>query len=230
MTGELDETEREAYLDTLNEQLEQAVEPVIDKANAIGKEEYELLQKVNTFADFAEDTQKVLMTEDFIRECFFGDLNDELFQFHLPEDLPVATEEEKKALFADFIQKTRSSLETLPVQTRKIAMQTLMGALPPIYSVSEVMEMVTNAIDSASSLEQKALIVDKVGMVFQDNHYQSLTEHAHEHHHDDDCGCGHDHHEHHHHDHDCGCGHDHHEHHHHDHDCGCGHDHHHDHH
>ena len=104
-----------------------------------------------------------------------------------------------------------------------------MGALPPIYSVSEVMEMVTNAIDSASSLEQKALIVDKVGMVFQDNHYQSLTEHAHEHHHDHDCGCGHDH-EHHHHDHDCGCGHDHHEHHHHDHDCGCGHDHHHDHH
>ena len=169
------------------------------------------------------------MTEDFIRECFFGDLNDELFQFHLPEDLPVATEEEKKELFADFIQKTRSSLETLPVQTRKIAMQTLMGALPPIYSVSEVMEMVTNAIDSASSLEQKALIVDKVGMVFQDNHYQSLTEHAHEHHHDHDCGCGHDH-EHHHHDYDCGCGHDHHEHHHHDHDCGCGHDHHHDHH
>ena len=142
----------------------------------------------------------------------------------------MATEEEKKALFADFIQKTRSSLETLPVQTRKIAMQTLMGALPPIYSVSEVMEMVTNAIDSASSLEQKALIVDKVGMVFQDNHYQSLTEHAHEHHHDDDCGCGHDHHEHHHHDHDCGCGYDHHEHHHHDHDCGCGHNHHHDHH
>ena len=31
-----------------DEQLEQAVEPVIDKANAIGKEEYELLQKVNT--------------------------------------------------------------------------------------------------------------------------------------------------------------------------------------
>lgn len=229
LTGELDETEREAYLDTLNEQLEQAVEPVIDKANAIGKEEYELLQKVDTFANFTEDTQKILMTEDFIRECFFGDLNDELFQFHLPEDLPVATEEEKKALFADFIQKTRSSLETLPVQTRKIAMQTLMGALPPVYNVSEVMEMVTNAIDSASSLEQKALIVDKVGMVFQDNHYQSITDHAHEHHHDHDCGCGHDHHEHHHHDHGCDCGHDHHEHHH-DHDCGCGHDYHHDHH
>ena len=57
LTGEMDETEREAYLDTLNEQLEQAVEPVIDKANAIGKEEYELLQKANTFTDFAEDTQ-----------------------------------------------------------------------------------------------------------------------------------------------------------------------------
>ncbi len=91
--------------------MEQAVEPVIDKANAIGKEEYELLQKVNTFADFAEDTPKVLMTEDFIRECFFGDLNDELFQFHLPEDLPVATEkEEKKALFADFMPENTRAL------------------------------------------------------------------------------------------------------------------------
>lgn len=215
LTGELDETEKEAYLDTLNERLEAAVEPVIDRANEIGKKEYDILKKVTTFADFSEETQKVLMIEDFIRECFFGDLNDELFQFHLPEDLPPATEEEKKALFSDFIQKTRAALETLPVQTRKISMQTLMGALPPVFNVHEVMDLVMEAIDKASSLEQKMLIVDKVGMVFQDNHYQSITDtshgHHHEHHHD--CGCGHDHEHHHNHDHehhhDCGCGHDH---------------------
>lgn len=215
LNGELTLTEKAAYLDTLKEQLELAVEPVIDKANAIGKEEYELLQKAGSFSAFSEDTKKVLMTEEFIRECFFGDLNDELFHFDLPADLPPASETEKKALFRDFITKTRNHFDTLPVQTRKLAMQNLTGALPPVYTVHEVMDMVMEAIDKASSEEQKVLIVDKVGMVFSDNNWQSITE---GHLHDDDCSCGHDHHHHHH---DCGCGHDH-DHHH---DCGCGHDH-----
>ena len=155
------------------------------------------------------------MTEEFIRECFFGDLNDELFHFDVPEDLPAATAEEKKALFDAFITKTRNHFDTLPTQTRKLAMQNLTGALPPVYTVHDVMDMMMEAIDKAASEEQKVLIVDKVGMVFNENGWQSITEDY-----DDDCGCGHDHH--HHHDHDCGCGHDHH---HHDHDCGCGHDH-----
>lgn len=218
--GELDATEKAAYLDTLTEQLEAAVEPIIDKANAIGKEEYELLQKAGSFAGFSEDTKKVLMTEEFIRECFFGDLNDELFHFNIPDDLPPATEAEKKALFTAFITKTRNHFDTLPAQTRKLAMQNLTSALPPIYSVHDVMDMMMEAIDKASSEEQKVLIVDKVGMVFNDHGWTSITE-GHAHDEDCDCGCGHDHH-HHHHDHDCDCGHDHH-----DHDCGCGHDHHH---
>lgn len=221
--GELTLTEKAAYLDTLNEQLELAVEPVIDKANAIGKEEFELLQKAGSFAGFSDDTKKVLMTEEFIRECFFGDLNDELFRFNLPEDLPPATEAEKKELFKAFITKTRNHFDTLPAQARKLAMQNLTGALPPIYSVHDVMDMLMEAIDKATSEEQKILIVDKVGMVFNDNGWQSITEGHADHHHGHDCGCGHDHH--HHHDHDCGCGHDHEHHHHHDHGCGCGHDH-----
>lgn len=202
LNGELTLTEKAAYLDTLKEQLELAVEPVIDKANAIGKEEYELLQKAGSFSAFSEDTKKVLMTEEFIRECFFGDLNDELFHFDLPADLPPASEAEKKALFRDFIAKTRNHFDTLPVQTRKLAMQNLTGALPPVYTVHEIMDMVMEAIDKASSEEQKVLIVDKVGMVFSDNNWQSITEGSL---HDDDCG-----HDHHHHD--CGCGHDHHHH------------------
>ncbi len=217
--GELDATEKAAYLETLQEQLEAAVEPVIDKANAIGREEYELLQKAGSFAGFSEDTKKVLMTEEFIRECFFGDLNDELFHFNIPEDLPPATEAEKKALFTAFITKTRAHFDTLPAQTRKLAMQNLTGALPPIYSVHDVMDMLMEAIDKATSEEQKVLIVDKIGMVFNDHGWTSITEgHGHEHHHGDDCDCGcHDHEHHHHHSHDCGCGHNHHDHDHHHH-------------
>ena len=187
-------------METLIEQIEEAVEPVIDKANIIAKQEYALLEKVQTFAQFDEETQKVLWTEEFIRDCYFGDLNDQLFQFSLPEDLPPATEAEKKIFFTEFIQKTRSYLETLPVQTRKIAMQTLIGALPPIFDVHTVMDMVAQAIDKTTSLEQKVLIVDKVGMIFQESGYQSITHTTH--HHDHDCDCG----SHHHHDHHCDCG------------------------
>ena len=85
-------------------------------------------------------------------------------------------------------------------------MQNLTGALPPVYTVHDVMDMLMEAIDKATSEEQKVLIVDKVGMVFNENGWQSITEDY-----DDDCGCGHDHH---HHDHDCSCGHDHDHHHH----------------
>ena len=92
-------------------------------------------------------------------------------------------------------------------------MQTLIGALPPIFDVHTVMDMVAQAIDKTTSLEQeKVLIVDKVGMIFQESGYQSITHTTH--HHDHDCDCG----SHHHHDHDCDCG----SHHHHDHNCDCG--------
>ena len=45
-------------------------------------------------------------------------------------------------------------------------MQNLTGALPPVYTVHDVMDMIMEAIDKAASEEQKVLIVDKVGMVF----------------------------------------------------------------
>lgn len=191
-------TEKAAYLDTLNEQLEEAVEPIIDQANRIGREEHELLQKAGSFANFSEDTKSVLMSEAFIRECFFGDLQDELFYFDIPEDLPAATAAERDTLFRTFIEKTRSHFDTLPVQTRKLAMQNLIGALPPIYSVHEAMDRIMEAIDQAASEEQRILIVDKVGMVFNENGWQSFAEGP-----EDACACGHDHH-------DCGHGHHHH--------------------
>ena len=149
-----------------------------------------------------------------------GQLGAEL-GFRLPEDLPPATEAEKKALFAEFIAKTRSNFDTLPVQTRKVAMQNLYGALPPTYTVREIMDRLMEAIDKSSSEEQKVLIVDKVGMVFNEHGWTSITNGHEHHHHGDDCDCGcHDHHHHehhHHHGHDCGCGHDHHDHDHHHH-------------
>lgn len=157
------------------------------------------------------------MSEEFIRECFFDDLQDALFANELPEDLPPATEEEKKALFADFLTKTRSHFDTLPARTRKVAMQNLLGALPSLATVQEAMDAIMEAIDKCGTDAQKVLIVNKIGMVLDANGFESLAAAVEE----EDCGCGHEHH--HHHSHDCGCGHDHH--HEHSHDCGCGHHH-----
>lgn len=201
LRDELTFTEKAAYLDTLMEQLENAVEPVIDRANAIGRQEYELLQAAGSFEGFSEDTQKLLLTEDFIRTCYFGNLEDEVFIPALPDSLPPAAPAERQEAITAFLSKIRGSLDALPVQTRKIFMQNLFGSLPLPYSVHEVMEKITEAIDTCITEEQKALIVDKIGMVFEEFGHHSITDVSDEEHHHS-CGCGHDHdgHTHHHHD------------------------------
>ncbi len=213
LSGKIAPEERAVFAETVLKQLEDAVEPVIDQANSISKEEIGLLEKLGSFDDFSEDTMKVLMTEEFIRHCFFADLNDELFRMDVPEGLPPASESFQKERFQKFTEKTKQYFETLAMPARRIAMQNLLGALPPVFTVHEVVDLVGDAMRQARTVEEKILIVDKVGMVFSENGFQYRQEH-------DDCDCGHDHH----HDHDCGCGH---EHHHHDHHCDCGHEHHH---
>ena len=121
--------------------------------------------------------------------------------------------------------------KTLPMQTRKSNMLILLGSIPVAMDIADTIDYVKSSVENCIDEEQKILIVDKAGMVFDANGFSYADEDFdddecgcdhdhHHHHHDHDCECGHDHH---HHDHDCGCGHDHH---HHDHDCGCGHDHH----
>ncbi len=229
--GEADETEREAYLEVLNERLERALVPVLDKANDIYGEAQKLLQKAENTEAFSEDTQKMLFSMEFIRECFYIELEEALFDVRFVEELPPASEEEKERLFAEFIQKTRAYLETLPPTVRKAAMRNLSGALPSSDSVEDMMAHLINIVDETISPEEKAVIVNKIGTVFEENGYEPIVSEAeteeghdscgcgHDHHHGDSCGCGHNHH----HGDSCGCGHDHH----HGDNCGCGHDHHH---
>jgi hypothetical protein len=197
--------------------LEDYIEPLIDKANEINKEEMELLKTVTDFSSFSEDTTKTLASEGFVRSLFYGDLNEEIFNFNLDTSLPPADEAYKEEKFNEFIDFMKTYFASTPMTVRKSAMQMLLSSLPLTMSVQELMEYIKDGIDNASSFEQGLLIIDKAGAVFMDNGFEYRNEDD-----DDDCGCGHDHH---HHDHDCGCGHDHH----HDHDCDCGHDHHHDH-
>ena len=228
ISGELTLTEQAAYLDSLKEQLDAAVEPVIDRANALSTEEQQLLQQIDSIESLSEDTQKILMTEQFIRSCFYNDLEAELLRPDLPAELPPATAAERDALIRPFLAKARASFDALPTAIRRLTMQHFSATLPPMYSAHEALDFLKNALEKCSSDAQRAVLVDKISVVFLENNYRSLVELQEEEDeleellHRHDCGCGH--HHHHHHDHDCGCGHDHH---HHDHDCGCGHDHHH---
>lgn len=208
--GELSETEKEAYLEQVRNSLENAVEPIIDKANDIGHEEIKYMKKINDFSELSDDTKKILLTEDFIRSCYYGDLNEELFHFDTPQDQPPASQEWKQKAFDDFISHIKEAFSVMPVAARKATMQLFLGVLPPMMTVEETIFMIKNAIENAQTFEQKILIVDKVGMIFEGHGFQCSSQL------DQHCDCGHDHHHEHHH-HDCNCGHDHHEHHHHNH-------------
>lgn len=222
----LSDVEQEAYQEELFERLEQAVEPNIDRANAIRKEQHKYMDQIKDPMTLEEDTKKILVTQSLIEEYFFGDLEDEWQQEDTQneaQDEP-ATQQEIDKTVETFMQQMQAHLETLPTQNRKLIMQLILGVIPPAYSVEELMQMVQEAIDLTVGEEQKALIVNKIGTVFDNSDYTPIVSEPHHHH--DGCACGHEHHEHQHHHDSCGCGHEHHEHHHHDHDgCDCGHDH-----
>jgi hypothetical protein len=206
--GKMSKTEKEAYIDTLIQELEMAVEPIIDKANALGQKEIALLEKTNSFEDFSDETKKILMTESFVRSCYYSDLNNELFVSDQSPSSPPAKEEWKKAAFEKFLAQVQVYWASLSPKVRHISMQMLLGALPPVFTAEQTLQMLQDALESAPTTEHKVLIVDKTAMVFSDNNFSLAAQEEHIHQHD--CGCGH-HYEHEHHD--CNCNHEHHHHH-----------------
>ncbi len=201
--GKLTKTEKEAYIETLINDLEEAIEPVIDKANSLGQKEIALLEKTNSFENFSEETQKILMTESFIRSCYYSDLNNELFVSDQSSSLHPAEDAWKQEKFHEFMAEIQEHWTSLAPKIRRISMQMLLGALPPTFSVEQTLSILHDALESAPTTEHKILIVDKTAMVFSDNSFSPANQP--EHHHEHGCDCGHEHH----HEHNCDCGHHH---------------------
>ena len=214
-----DSTEAAIFAEPLRDLAESYAEKLIDRTNEINGKEMDFFEKYGKVEIENEDVRKLAASETFIRSCFYGDLNAEIFNFNLDEDLPPASEEFKKKAFGEFLTTVRDQFSALPNAVRKVSMLSLLGSLPVDMSPVETVTFIKDTLESESKLEGKLLIMDKTGMVLTEDGFV-------EDHHHHDCGCGHHHHDH---DCDCGCGHDHH-HHHHDCDCGCNHDHHHHHH
>lgn len=209
LNGELSETEQEAYLERVRTSLEDATEAAIDNARDTAKKELKYVKKISDFSKLSDDTKKILFVEDFIRCNYFADLNEELFESDIPEDLPPASPQWKQKAFDEFINTIAKAFSKLPAPIRKASMQSFSGALPPIFTVEETISMIKTAIENTSTFEQKILILDKIGMVFEQNNFlcEDETEEDNfnnidfsDHFFDDHCDCGHDHH-HDHHDH-----------------------------
>ncbi len=212
-----DEAEIAIFAEPLKDMAESYAEKLIDKTNEINSKEMDFFEKYGNVEIKDEDIRKLAASETFIRSCFYGDLNAEIFNFNLADDLPPADEDFKKNAFGEFLSVMRKEFSSLPNAVRKVSMLSLLGSLPVDMSPVETVTFIKDTLESESKLEGKLLIMDKTGMVLTEDGFGE----AHHHHHDCDCGCNHGRHHHHDHDCDCGCGHDHHHHHHHD--CDCGH-------
>ena len=216
MTGETPKTEAEALYDTLKDQLENAFEPIIDKINDINDREIALIDKIGTMSALSEDTQKSISAEGFIRAIYYSNINDEIFDFDIEENSPIASKEFSEKEYSDFVGYMREYYKTLPSHIRKSNMLMLLGSIPVSMDIPDTIDYIKSSVESCIDPEQRILIIDKAGEVFMSNgfHYRGEDDE------DDGCGC----HDHDHHHHDCGC----HDHDHHHHDCGChDHDHHH---
>lgn len=197
LSGDMDSLEKNASAERLHQLLEDKVEPIIDKATELNKQELRLLDQIESFDDLEESALKTLASESFIRSAYYENINDELFHFDIDLSLPPAAKEMKEKAFASFISFMRDYFAELPMQIRKPAMQQLLCSLPLAYEIEDILDQIRIAIEDAPDFEHKVLIVDKAGMVFQDNGFQYETEEFEE----DDCDCGHHHH------HGCDCGH-----------------------
>ena len=210
-----DDLIKEIFEEKTRQLLEENTEMLIDKAAEISKKELQILEKITDFMSLSEDTQKILASEGFVRAGYYETINQEVYRFNGDMFNPPASKEYKENKFNEFIDVLKNSFTGLNNKARKSAMQVFISSLPLAINMFEFLDFVKLAIDNAPSFEHKILIVDKVGMIFEDYGFNTLDSNEHEHHHHD-CNCGHDHHHH-----DCDCGHDHHHH-----DCDCGHDHH----
>ena len=201
----LEQNEDDTFDETVNEMLEQYIEPLIDHANELNAKEMPLLEKIEDYSTVSEDLGKILATEGFVRQCFYSDIKEEIFTFATdPEDTP-ALDDWKEAQFEAFCASMRQRFLALPIKMRKAAMALLLSTLPVDWDIPQVMDDIKDAIDTANTEEDRLMIIDKVGAIFNElGFHPDVPEehHAHadgctcgeEHHHDDGCTCGHDHH------------------------------------
>jgi len=180
-----------AFDDTIVDMLEKYIDQLLESAVNINSEVSKVIENTD-FSKLSDDTAKMIYTNDFINACFYGDLEREILDFDISDD-NIADDEYIKKSVKDFMEYLKEYITQLSNTLRKVTVKKFMFGFDMGFDIGDIMDYVKNAINATSSFEQKLLIIDKIGSVFENNGFYDA-------HYDEHCTCGHDH-EHHHHDH-----------------------------
>ena len=200
----------EAYADTLAETLDERAPKALDAANASQASVLKHVQAVG-FKSLDADTElsALLRVKETVEELFFAELS----AFDYWSTGETISQARAVAMTDAFLDNVKAMLAPLPPKTQKTLRRELFTQSPCMLTPDELYAYLDAAYDAAPGFLQQALIVEKIGRLFERFAYnppgKELHEHPHEH--GADCDCGEEHH-HHHHDEDCDCGHEHHHH------------------
>ena len=222
--------EYEAFKDNLERTIDDKLSDMLEDANATWDK---LGRKLSTLSpdDVDDELAALLSVRDIVDALFFEEFRVAPLTMNnsAAPSAPLAKPRAEE-LAAAFVERFKTALSPLPAKAQKNLRRELFLLAPHALEADELESYFETAYDTAGGFAQQAMILEKVGRVFEDFGYNPPGKDLHEH--DDDCDCGHNHHNH---DNDCDCGchdHDHHghahhhHHHNHDHNCDCGHDHH----
>jgi len=195
--------EYEAFRDNLMNVLDEKLPQMLDEANAAHAKAAKNLNGFDpALAD--EELAALVSVRSIVDNLFFSQLRTAAAGTAIAA--PELTGAQAADMAADFTAQLKSRLAPLPPKTQKAMRRELFTLVPAMFGPQELEAYLDTAYDAAAGFVAQALIVEKVGRLFERFGYNPPNKNVHEHQHGEDCTCGHDHY---HHGEACDCGHTH---------------------
>ena len=204
----------EAIQESLEENLDTALMPILDECLSLEKTLDALFQKAAQ-----QEPDEHMRELNAMYDAINGLYHISLIALCLPADgIFVAADENAdadaaKAKIQQFLDYLQDSVQSFPNAKRKLIRQWFLNVLPCAMPDRDFQDYLHYSFDGTKNLAERITILDTLGKLFEEQGF-TLWENDHDH------GHGHNHHSHGHHHHSHG-----HHHHHHDEQCDCGHHH-----
>ncbi len=163
--------EVEAVEDPITEILEDTVDELLSDLNVIISTQMEYLSTVQNFDEFDDETKICLEHQTFIRTLRLEDINSEIFSILTSADGAPASKEFVDSKTDEFIEKLKNYFNTLPAQYKRCVMRDLFNSVPPVYSIKNIIDALRKGIDECNNINEKLIIIDKIGFVFNENYF-----------------------------------------------------------
>lgn len=196
LNNELDEIEKESYIETVNTSLSNEFEKMIDKSRDLLDKEAEILDKLGD--NLSEETLKFVMSDRFIHDIYYSEINDDIFSLDTDYTLPSADNTFIENIVDKFIDEFKEYLYKIPIKIRKSSIKSFISSIPILLNIDDIMKYLEDGINSEKDVEHKSIILSKIMETFEENGFKNSNhEHncncEHEHHHEHNCDCGHHH-------------------------------------